>query len=231
MAFRRRTVRPRRFYRRKVGIVKRRRVVRKRLRKRKSNLGNLTCLIRSTSVQNVQNDNQLTLVIKPSLSDFFEANVLKQNFEAFRIHSVSVRVVPHFNISTGGNDCPPYISCPYKTDIDSGALNIDRLLSVDKAKLHHGWRGTTRSFVPAVLSDISYSGDGGTVATANTKINWKPRMEINCSSDKVPHYCGIILFDKGLNPATPKFNRVYQIIVTAKITFYGQRSLDVKCLN
>lgn len=211
--------------------VRRRRVVRKRVYRRRNNLGNLSFLIRTTSVQNVISDQPLTLVIKPCLDDFFEARDLKNNFEAFRIHSVAVRIVPHFNISTGGNDCPPYISCPYKTDIDKAAANIDRLLTVDKARLHHGWRGTSRTFVPAVLSDISYSGDGGTIATANTKVNWRPRLEINCSSDKIPHYCGIIHFDKGLNPGTPKFNRIYQVIITAKVTFYGQRTLNVKCLN
>ncbi|WCI99964.1 MAG: capsid protein [chimpanzee associated cyclovirus 2] len=230
MAFRRRTVRTRRRLRPTTRRVFKRRVVRKRKVKR-SNLGNLTCLVRHTSIQNVQSDNSLTVIIKPALDDFFEGRSLKTNFEAFRIHSVSVRVVPHFNISTGGNDCPPYVTAPYKTDIDPGTLNIDRILTIDKAKLNHGWRGTARAFVPAVLSDISYAGDGGTLATTNTKINWRPRMEINCSSDKVPHYCGIIHFDKALNPATPKFIRVYQIVTTAKVTFYGQRTLDVKCLK
>uniref|UniRef100_A0AAU7E1R8 Capsid protein n=1 Tax=Miniopterus bat circovirus TaxID=3141887 RepID=A0AAU7E1R8_9CIRC len=228
MAFRRRTVRPRRYLRRKVGIVKRRRVVRKRLRKRRP-LGNLTCLIRKTIIQNVLSDAPLNLTIKPTLNDFFEANALKPNFEAFRIHSVSVRVVPHFNISTGGNDCPPYATAPFKTDIDLGGMNLDRVLTLDKAKLHNGWAGSARTFVPAVLSDISYAGNGGTVATTNTKVNWRPRLEINCSSDHVPHYCGLLVFDKALNPSTPKFNRVYSIILTAKVTFYGQRTLDVKC--
>uniref|UniRef100_A0AAU7E2S0 Capsid protein n=1 Tax=Coleura bat circovirus TaxID=3141865 RepID=A0AAU7E2S0_9CIRC len=173
---------------------------------------------------------ETSFVIKPSLSDFDEANVLKDSFESYRIHSLKLRIIPHFNVSSGQSNCPPYYIAPYKTDIDRDKLTEGSILTLDKCRTHHGWRGSVHNYVPAVLSDISYVGTGGTVFNSTSKTNWRPRMEINCGADKIPHYAAILIFAKQPNKDTPApFYRNYTFQLSAKISFYNQRKIVNTC--
>lgn len=231
MAFRRRRVGARRFYRKKVGAIRRRRVVRKRRYRRRSQPGNCVIIARRTEQQMFGSNAIGRVVVKPQLADFDEANQLKDNFESYRILSVKLRVIPHFNVSSGGTDCPPYYIAPYKTDIDRDKLSTQTITSLDKCKTHNGWARALHSYVPAVLSDISYVGNGGTVLNSTSRVNWRPRMEINCNSDKIPHYCCIMLFSKQADNATPApFQRCYTFQLEAKIAFYNQRRIIPSCM-
>lgn len=227
MAFRRRTVRRTRRFKPVRRYQSRRRVFKVR-RRRRTRGSKFTCIIRRTFTQVLQHDTALTYQIKPTLSDFNEALPFRDNFEAYRVHSVTIRVIPHFNNTTVSTTVPPYYSAPYHQEIDIPSLTPERLLSIDRCKVHNGTASSIRSFVPAVLSDITYPVASGATNTSIAKINWRPRLEIGCKSDKIPLYCGVYYFDKDVNPTATKFNRVYDFIVTCRITFYNQRYLTVK---
>ena len=111
MAARRRYVRrraPPRRYRR--AVRKTRRLRKKFFRRRRT--GNFTLLCRKVSVIAVPNDQGYSYQVAPTLNDYAEVQPFLNNFEAYRIWNVKVKITPLFNVAESGNPVPKYYSDP-----------------------------------------------------------------------------------------------------------------------
>lgn len=219
MAFRRRFVRSRAPRRRYLGFRKRRQTkTRSRKYHRRRTSGNLTLLCRKTVLQEVTGPNAFTVQISPKLKEIDEASPFIAQFEAFRIHSVTVRVRPHFNFAEAESPVSPYYIAPWHKPVTN--INAEIIRSIDKCRTYNGTSVAKRSFVPAVLSSIADADKPGSTKFAKT--NWRPRIEIVGEAADVAHYCGVIYFS-GSKGASPARKLYYELETTCKVTFYNQK--------
>mgnify|MGYP007062377265 FL=1 len=217
MAPRRRIVRRRAPLRRKRRIVRRRKI---RLRRR-PRTGNLTISARDTTVHAIHPSDGKTLPIQVTLSSFEETAPFFPYFEAYRIHSVSVKVTPLFNVTSSTYPIPRYYSAPWHRTAPL-SLSTGTILSLDKAKSHAGTSGSFRRFVPAVLSSTNVVGNPNTMLG---KQSWRPKIALEANAQSIPHYCGVYHWSiDQIKPAEPAAYRQYEIEIVAKITFYTQKN-------
>lgn len=207
-----------------------------RLRRRKPS-GNFSCQLRRTFTISVPNVGGYTVVVAPTLADFPESTTLSPNFEAYRMKSVRVKVIPQQNVGAHGatldsknavlgyqdSTMYPYYSAPYHTNVTPSAVTSSNILSIDKSRQYSGFAQSTRIFKPAVMSILAADNKGGSYSY--TKTNWSPRIELNQqggTSDPtlLNHYCALYLF-VGPPSSGPTVN--YDITYTANVTFYNQK--------
>ena len=218
MAFRRRVVRRRAPLRRPRRVIRRRRL-RKRRVARRARTGNFTLICRKTFVAAVASNQGYSYQCAPTLNDFEEAKPFIPYFESYRIHSVSVKVTPLFNVAEPNNPVPQYYSAPWHR-AGPASLSSNSILSLDKARSHNGTQTTYRSFVPAVLTNIGIAGD----ATAHIgKVNWRPKIAIQQSSTTIPHYASIYHFSIDQIQGPQATDRQYEFQITSKVSLYTQK--------
>lgn len=220
MAFRRRYVRARAPRRRYLGFRKRAKTSRRsrRYQRRRNNGTSFTVLCRKTVLHTVEGTGAYTVQISPKLKEIDEATPFIAQFEAFRIHSVTVRVRPHFNFAEAESPVSPYYIAPWHKPVTN--INAEVIRSIDKCRTYSGTHVAKRSFVPAVLSSIADPDKPGTPKFAKT--NWRPRIEIVGEAADVAHYCGVIYFS-GSKGASPQRKLYYELETTCKVTFYNQK--------
>uniref|UniRef100_A0AAU7E2B0 Cap protein n=1 Tax=Rousettus bat circovirus TaxID=3141902 RepID=A0AAU7E2B0_9CIRC len=217
MAPRRRTVRRRAPIRRKRRYVRRRRL---RNFRRRPRTGNFTLLVRDTSVHGIDPKLGSTVPIFPRINDFKEATPYLQYFESYKIHWVSVKVSPLFNVTTSDKPVPRYYSAPWHRTPPT-AISTNTILSLDKAKSHNGCGTSFRRFVPAVLTASNVVGEP---TTHIGKINWRPKIAFDSTGQSIRNYCGFYHFSVDQVPLPDAKLRQYEFEITAKITLYNQKS-------
>ncbi|UDN67411.1 capsid protein [robinz virus RP_526] len=185
-----------------------------RPRRNRSN-GNFFCKGK-TSITIVVAGTGTQLQIVPTINGFVEFNNLKNNFEAYKIRKVKVKITPRANTSyPGGVYCGNYISAPYHKPVTTSTVTEESLLSIDKSRVYSGFATSTRSYVPAILELVLVS-TGATPTTQASKTCWKPRIEINgTSSFDIPHFCGLYYFS-GQNQ--------YDVETTVMVEFINQKN-------
>ena len=217
MAPRRRTVRRRAPLRRKRRIIRRRKI---RYRRR-PRTGNLTVITRDTTVHALHPSDGKTLPIEITLSSFEETAPFFPYFESYRIHSVTVRVSPLFNVTNGALPIPRYYSAPWHRKAPA-TINTGQILSLDRAKSYAGTSASVRRFVPAVLTTTNVVGNPNNMLG---KINWRPKIALEATAQSIPHYCGIYHWSADqIQTPEPQTYRQYEVEITAKITFYTQKN-------
>lgn len=201
--------------------------IKRRFKSRNSWTGNIRLQLRASYTLTTPG----AFIVAPSLNDFTELSaVFKNQFEAYRISKVTCKITPQCNTGwisrepqPGGKtddtyaNCAHYVSAPYhRATTSTTTLTPQNLLSLDRAREYSGFATSTRSFVPAVRTDVNIEG------TANySKVNWKPRLE---STDpdvfNIKHYCAIYAFG-----GTPGISyNAYNITLRAHVTFYNQKT-------
>ncbi|BAP81874.1 capsid protein [Cyclovirus ZM38] len=217
MAPRRRTVRRRAPIRRRRRVIRRRRL---RNFRRRPRTGNFTLLVRDTSVHGIKPAEGSTVPIYPRINDFKEAVPYLAYFESYKIHWISVKVSPLFNVAEPSQPVPRYYSTPWHRTPPT-IINTNTILSLDRAKSHHGCSSSFRRFVPAVLTTSNVVGE----PTAHIgKINWRPKIAFDSTGQSIRHYCGFYHFSVDQVPLPNAALRQYEFEITAKITLYNQKS-------
>uniref|UniRef100_A0AAU7E280 Capsid protein n=1 Tax=Miniopterus bat circovirus TaxID=3141887 RepID=A0AAU7E280_9CIRC len=220
MAPRRRTVRRRAPLRRKRRIIRRKAKIRYRRRPR---TGNLTLLVRDTAIHGIHPSEGKTVPITVDLSSFEETAPFFSYFESYRIHWVAVKVSPLFNVTSATYPIPRYYSAPWHRTPPI-TVSTGTILSLDRAKSHHGCSSSYRRFVPAVLTTTNVVGD---VNTHIGKLNWKPKIALEANAQSIPHHCGLYHWSiDQIKPPDPQTYRQYEMEITAKITFYNQKNFQ-----
>jgi len=191
---------------------------RRRLFHRRRKTGNLVCYGKYTTFIGVTNKEDTSVPIAPRLDHFKELEDMSSRFESFQMVSVKVRVTPTFNVSGADKALSPYYSAPYHRPFPADLKQFTQsILSIDKSRTHHACSTMTRSFVPAI--HVSQFVETGGAYTPYT-YKWKPVIENTATSDKIPHYCGIIIFPKTTsnytNPVT------YAVQFQIKVIFRNQ---------
>lgn len=222
MAFRQRYRRTRRPVARRARY-RRATIRRRRFRKRRSRSGNLTfdCVL-STNIEITESHKLFN--VGCMLADFPEAKRLWDNFEAYRIWSLKVKIVPLFNVANPETPCPIVVSAPFHRPAPD--LDANGILSLDRSKTHRGTARFQRSFVPAVLTGVRTNtvppNENNFVKTA-----WRPRLELSGGdATKVRHYGGLIYFDAQFGTAPYKKGRQYECQIIAKVTMYSQKGFN-----
>lgn len=211
-----------------------RRVVRKQRRRyrktfrRSSNRtnGNFTCQVRTQVdlIASAGTGVETTHIVRPTLSTFGELAELIDNFEAYRIHYVRVKVVPYANTSTPDDPIGEYVSAPYHKPVTTTSnITAANLLSIDRSRVFQGNSTSTRTFVPAIRTATQV---GDSVVLSNTV--FRPRIEISSDSIKIPHYCGLYAFPPSSNSTMGAPLPRYSIVTTAKVTLYNQKTFLLK---
>uniref|UniRef100_A0AAU7E291 Capsid protein n=1 Tax=Rousettus bat circovirus TaxID=3141902 RepID=A0AAU7E291_9CIRC len=218
MAFRRRFVRSRAPRRRYLGFRKRAKTSRRSRKYQRRRTGNFTILCRKTTTHLVTGTAATTVQISPKLKEINEASPFIAQFEAYRIHSVTVRVRPHFNFAEAESPVSPYYIAPWHKPVTN--INAEVIRSIDKCRTYNGTSVAKRSFVPCVISAISDADKPDKPKYGKT--NWRPRIEIVGEAADVAHYCGVIYFS-GSSQATPQRKLQYELETTCKVTFYNQK--------
>lgn len=218
MAFRRRRVNRRAPVRRYRSRVARRRLSRRPRRRRGRTSGKLTFLCRNTHVVEVTGGLGLSVPIAPTLQTFDEVSPFYNNFEAYRIWGVNVKVTPQFNISDPGTGVANYYSAPWHKEATGVTITTNSIQSIDRCKSYHGCKTTVRNFVPAIMAAVGTTGDGVTVG----KTSWRPRLEFHKDSHKIPHYCALYYFSPNQVAASAANKYMYEIQITARVTLYNQ---------
>lgn len=161
------------------------------------------------------------------LQDFAEFVNFSALYEAYKILSVKVKVIPKANtsfIGTSSADGSPtriidtdqeqYVSAPWHRAMNPDIATVHQILSLDKSRLYHGNSTSRRSFVPAFMTSTVIKVDDKT-DVENAKLNWRPRIEFtSANSTEIPHYCGVYKFGVGCT---------YQITYTVKCLFINQK--------
>lgn len=217
MAPRRRLVRRRAPIRRKRRYIRRRRL---RNYRRRPRTGNFTLLLRDTSVHGIDPKVGSTVPIAPKINDFKECTPYLPYFEAYKIHYVSVKVSPLFNVAEPGRPVPRYYSVPWHRAPPT-VVSTSTILSLDRAKSHNGFSGSFRRFVPAVLTTANVAGDANTHIG---KVNWRPKIALEATAQGIRHYCGFYHWSIDQLPLPDSKIRQYEVEITAKVTFYNQKS-------
>lgn len=218
MAFRRRTVRrapARRRFRRVA-----RRVIRRRYRRRRRvrRTGNITVSATSLAIIAVPGKGGMYYDVAPSLANFEELEPFTKLYEAYRIVSISVKVIPLFNVTTDAAPIPRYYSAPWHRPGPTN-LNSNAIVTLDGCKSYNGYQSSFRRYVPAVMRSIGYVGHDNNYG----EIAWRPRIELNSNSQTLPHYCGLYVFSADqAGPGTG--SRQYEIETKAKVVFYNQKN-------
>lgn len=223
MAFRRRVGRvrapARRFMRRRRGRVARRS---RRFRRRRSRSGNLTIKCRYSTVQFITPSEHKTYDVSCVLGDFPEAERLWDNFEAYRIWNIKVKIIPLFNVADPKSPVPVVITAPFHRAAPD--LDANGILSLDRSKTHRGTSRIERNFVPAVLSAVQTQSIG---STASVKTVWRPRIElIGDNAAKIKHYGGLAYFEKPFGSQPITFERHYEVQLECTVTFYNQKGFN-----
>ncbi|AXL65892.1 putative capsid protein [Spinybacked orbweaver circular virus 2] len=214
MAYLRARYTNRRFSRRGLRQVQRRRRLIRRRRPRKSNLSckfttNLV-LKQTTGIQYAH--------IAPALEDFAETTNLITNFEYYKIRKVRITVTPRNNVAYQGQSVPDYVIAPFHHPVDDKSISVDSLLTLDRHKKYRGTQRGHMTFKPAVigLASTSLDDSSGTYAT----MRWSPKILItnNTTPQQVKHFCGLLAFaPQGSNA------QEYEITLDAYCTFYNQK--------
>lgn len=228
MAFRRRIVRRRAPVRTRRGIFRRRarpftrrRLALRRARARKASQ-RFTLHARYSYTHTVSPTSGASVQFKPKVEDFAEFQNLRDNFEAYRFTSFQIQVRPLFNVASANETAPLFVIAPWHKIIKNAA-DFSVTQSIDSAKIYNGTSTAIRTFVPSTLGSQQHVGDDGVVTDSYSKINWRPRVEIDSSSTTIPHYCCLVVWDKSTNPNPSVTNRQYEITLRAKIIMYNQK--------
>lgn len=213
--YRRRAYVPRRAYRRRFLIRRRRMPFRRRYHKRSK--GNFTFELRNTTIVRASSNEPELQPLHIAPSEFAEFNTLSGNFEAYRLHSVIVRVIPTGNVSTSSSPVPNYILLPWhkSSGIVSSTAKFADYLSIDKAKMYQGNREAKRRFVPAIEYPAVTAG-----STSLSGLRFRPRIELQDSlSPSVEHYVGYLVIDKSL---IPNVDYQWYLDIRVKCTLFNQ---------
>lgn len=221
MAFRRR------FRRARAPVARRARYRRatfrrRRFRKPRRRSGNLTfdCVL-STNIE-IDKDHKL-FNVGCMLDDFNEAKRLWDNFEAYRIWSLKVKIIPLFNVANPETPVPIVVSAPFHRPAPD--LDANGILSLDRSRTHRGTSKIQRSFVPTVLSAVRTNSNPDNNNLVKT--SWRPRIELSGgSSTKVRHYGGLIYFDAQFGKVPYAKPRQYECQIIAKVTMYTQKGFN-----
>ncbi|UDN67417.1 capsid protein [robinz virus RP_736] len=215
--------RQRRNFRRRVRFNKTRRMGRRmrtrRFRTRRPRImnSNFMTVGKATTNLSVPNTGQ-AVSITPSLSSFVEFNALRDNFEAYRIRKVKVKITPRANQSQTDTLVGPYYSAPYHRPVNTTNINQQTILSIDRSRQYAGTATSRRSYVPAILELVLVS-TGASPTTQAAKTCWRPRIEASTADTyTIPHFCGIYYFS-GKND--------YEITTTAFVEFINQKNVTL----
>lgn len=228
MAFRRRIVRRRAPVTRRRGIFRyrrrpftRRRLALRRVRARKASQ-RFTLHARYSYTHTVSPTAGASVQFKPKPEDFAEFQNLRDNFEAYRFSSFQIQIRPLFNVASASETAPLFVIAPWHKFLKNAA-DFSVVQSIDSAKIYNGTSTAVRTFVPSTLGSQQHVGDDGVITDSYSKINWRPRIEIDSTSTSIPHYCCLVVWDKSTNPNPTITNRQYEITLRAKITLYNQK--------
>lgn len=215
----------RRYVRRRAPLRRYRRAVRKtrRLRKkfsRRRRTGNFTLLCRKVSVIAVPGAEGYSYQVAPTLNDYAEVQPFLNNFEAYRIWNVKVKITPLFNVAESGNPVPKYYSAPWHRP-GPVAIASNSILSLDRAKSHNGTTTTFRRYAPCILTSIGIAGD---TTQHLGKTEWKPKIAIQTSSTTIPHYAALYHWSQDQIPGPQAVTRQYELEISSVVTLYNQKN-------
>lgn len=226
--FRRAWRRMRRRYK-PVFRYKRRVLGKRKVRSRRIKPGDMILNIRRIQTLPVKLSENTIYGLTMVADNFKEFTDLKRSFEAYRIISYGLRVIPLHNVSNDSTSkIATYCIVPWKKEVPTTAVNYNDYLSIDKCRVYRGTQTAYRRLVPAVRLPAR-NVDASKLNTFGVT-QWKPRIEIDGESTKIKHYMGVIAWQKD-ETAPESATAYYNVVETVKIKFYNQTTLGAAAVG